>query len=132
MRSGQRLIFAGERCGCYLLNHKAGIQSRRIRQKRGKQAGMRIRHVLGAPLGNSTESGQRNGELIRSHSQWLSVEISAADYVPSSGGAIRRDKHERIVGRAVEFNFRKSADAIQSVAHCSVYLWRASHAVSVL
>src|SRR5467141_1904173 len=112
MRSGQRLIFAGERCGCDLRNHKSGVQSGRIRQKCGKQAGMRIRHVLGAPLGNSTESGQGNSELIRRHSQWLSVEISAADYVPSSGGAIRRDKDERIVSRAVEFNFRKSTDAI--------------------
>src|SRR5882762_11215318 len=93
---------------------------------------MRIGHVLGAPLGNSTESGQRNGELIRCHRQWLSVEISAADYVPCAGGAIRRDKDERIVGRAVEFNFRDGADGVPRVAHGSVYLWRASHAVGVL
>src|SRR5882762_7903886 len=93
---------------------------------------MRIGHVLGAPLGNSTESGQRNGELIRRHRQWLSVEISAADYVPRAGRAVRRDKDERVVGRAVEFNFRDGAYSIQSVTYRSVYLRRASQAVGVL
>src|SRR6266478_9591774 len=92
MRSSQRLVFTCERRGCDLRDHKSGVQSGRIRQKCGKQAGMRIGHVLGAPLGNSAKSGQGNSELIRRHSQWLSVEISAADYVPSSGGAIGATK----------------------------------------
>src|SRR5882672_211926 len=132
MRSGQRLIFAGERRCRDLRDHESGVQSRLASQKCGKQAGMGICHVLGAPLGNSTECGKRNGELIRSHSQRLSVEISAADYVPCAVRAIGRDKNKRIVSRAVEFDFRNGADTIQSITYCSVYLRGATHAVGVL
>ena len=57
------------------------IEARLAHQKCGELAGLRVGHLLDAPLGDAAEGRQRDRKLIGSHSQRLAVEISSADYV---------------------------------------------------
>ncbi len=99
-------------------------------QKRRQLAGLRIGHLLDAPLGNSAQRGERDGHLIGGHRQRLAVKIAAADHFARTGAGISKD--ERIVRGAVEFDRECRANLRERVAHRSVNLRRAAQAVRVL
>ena len=79
MRRGEHFHFAGESRGGDLQNHEAGVESGFAHEKCGELAGLRVGHLLDAALGDSAESGQRDGELIGGHGERLAVKIAAAD-----------------------------------------------------
>ncbi len=67
MRRGVSFVFARQRGRSNLSNHEAGIEAGLRSEKRGKQTGVRVGHVLDAALADATESGQRDGELVGGH-----------------------------------------------------------------
>ncbi len=81
MRSGERAVFAGERgCGD-LRDHETGVEAGIGGEEGREQAGERVGHLLDATLGDASQSGERDGNLVGGHSERLTMEIAAADDV---------------------------------------------------
>ncbi len=85
--------------------------------------------MLDAALGDSSQRGDGDGDLIRGHGQWLAVKISAADDVAF---AFFVYENQRIVGGAVQFDQRHFARLRKGIANCAVNLRSAAQAIGVL
>jgi len=126
VRRGERFHFAGERGGGHLQDHEAGVESGMADEKSGQVARLRIGHLVDAALGNASESGESDGEMVGGHGERLAVEIAAAENVAGIS------ENEGIVGGAVEFDGERGADVGESIARGAVNLRDAAEAVGVL